>query len=240
MIRPVATRLQDLLREDPNRSSCSLIITGHSAGGALAALIYSHMLSQTVESELTYLRCFFKRVHCVTFGAPPISLLPLQKPEGRAYAKSLFFSFINEGDPVPRADRTYVLSLLELYARPAPDSPLNSLLLANNCSSTRINTIPTSAKQRAAVHWKVPTSTLSVAGRIVILRTAPSFNPRDERRSGGGTKSKNPAVVEACVTTDTELRTLVFGDPMMHTMDLYAQRIETLATNAVTAKVTTK
>ncbi|KAL1986130.1 hypothetical protein VTN96DRAFT_6782 [Rasamsonia emersonii] len=175
MVRPVARRLQELLRENPNRASCSLLITGHSAGGAVASLLYCHMLSlsQTVESELTHLRGFFKRVHCVTFGAPPVSLLPLETPRSPAYRKSCFFSFINEGDPVPRADRAYVLSLLELYASPAPGSPLAHLntLLSNNHSTTKLSAKPQNKKQPVA-RWKVPISSLSVAGRLVIFGRA--------------------------------------------------------------------
>lgn len=95
MIKPIAMRLRTLLEENPSRASCSLLITGHSAGGAVAALLFSHMLS-SVRSELSILTDCFKRVHCVTFGAPPVSLLPLSKPDSKRYQKSLFFSFMNE------------------------------------------------------------------------------------------------------------------------------------------------
>ncbi|KAK0636386.1 Alpha/Beta hydrolase protein [Bombardia bombarda] len=126
MIAPVAQRLRQLLEEDPGRASYSLLITGHSAGGAIAALLYSHMLStsKAAESELNILTGCFKRVHCITFGTPPVSLMPLTKPEDfdrrPQLRKSLFMSFINEGDPVARADKAYVKSLLELFAAPAP------------------------------------------------------------------------------------------------------------------------
>ena len=116
MIRPVAARLHSLLEEDPERSSCSLILTGHSAGGAVASLLYAHMIAQNVSSELKVLaQCKlthnmppegsaegiedFKRIHCFTFGAPPVSLLPLRKPDSREFQSSSFLSFINEGDP---------------------------------------------------------------------------------------------------------------------------------------------
>ena len=55
MIKPVATRLRSLLEENPARSSCSLLITGHSAGGAVASLLYAHMLAEQVRSELNIL-----------------------------------------------------------------------------------------------------------------------------------------------------------------------------------------
>ncbi|KAI0378187.1 alpha/beta-hydrolase [Hypomontagnella monticulosa] len=122
MIPPVAARLRNLLEEDPKRCSYSLLITGHSAGGAIASLLYSHMLSTSKDasSELNLLTGCFRRVHCITFGAPPVSLFPLQKPPKSDFKKFVFLTFINEGDPVARADKAYVKSLLELLLAPAP------------------------------------------------------------------------------------------------------------------------
>ncbi|KXH68236.1 vegetative cell wall protein gp1 [Colletotrichum salicis] len=73
MVKPVAARLRQLLEEDPGRAAYSLLITGHSAGGAVASLLYAHMLatSPRAGSELNALTGCFKRVHCVTFGTPP-------------------------------------------------------------------------------------------------------------------------------------------------------------------------
>jgi len=127
MVAPVAKRLRQLLEEDPSRTNCSLLITGHSAGGAVAALLYSHMLatSKSAMSELNTIAACFKRIHCITFGTPPVSLIPLAKPDDECrpqLKKSLFMSFLNEGDPVARADKAYVRSLLDLFAAPAPGS----------------------------------------------------------------------------------------------------------------------
>ncbi len=55
MIKPVAARLRGLLEEDPSRAGSSLLITGHSAGGAVASLLYAHMIGRTVQSELNVL-----------------------------------------------------------------------------------------------------------------------------------------------------------------------------------------
>lgn len=148
MVKPIAARLRGLLEENPSRASCSLVITGHSAGGAVASLLYAHMMatSSSARSELNILTGCFKRVHCVTFGAPPISLLPLGKPNDRRLQKSIFLSFVNEGDPVARAEKAYVLSLVQLLAAPAPK------------------------KTAFGQVWRVPEGTLCCAGRIVILR----------------------------------------------------------------------
>ena len=230
MIAPVAARLRSLLEGNPNRSSCSLLITGHSAGGAVASLLYAHMLAENVRSELNILTGCFKRIHCITFGTPPISLLPLTKPTSLRYKKNLFMSFINEGDPVPRADPAYVRSLLRLYASPSPGSgcalPLTGVKPCKRLAiRKRINSAP--ANTLKDFLWEVPPGTLSNAGRLVVLR---------------GTARAEMAVgeednVKAEITCDQELRGVVFGDPIMHMMKIYARRVEVLATRAVTGRM---
>ena len=231
MIKPVAARLRSLLEEDPSRASCDLVMTGHSAGGAVASLLFMHMLAATVRSELNTLTGCFKRIHCITFGTPPISLLPLQKSRAPRYQKSLFLSFINEGDPVPRADKAYIRSLLDLYASPAPGTNcINTLSTTTPAPKFKFNRLQrpkpckaVSAPELGGVHWPVPPSTLSNAGKLVVLRTP----------SGAG---DNDDDVKAEMTTDEQLREVVFGDPMMHMMTRYARRVEVLATRAVTGR----
>lgn len=222
MVAPVAARLRNLLEEDPSRMSYSLIFTGHSAGGAVASLLYLHLLSQSaVQSELTHLRGCFKHVHCVTFGAPPISLRPLQLSPSAQKSKSMFFAFVNEGDPVSRADKGYFLSLLDLYVSPAPGSLL---------------TLYDRKYKSAPVYWRTPRSHLALAGRLVLLR------PRDPSTGRpvvvapplpGGPPALPPREnVDAYGITEPELQGVVFGDPVMHFMDLYSRRIDALARDA--------
>jgi hypothetical protein len=237
MIAPVAERLRTLLQEDPSRGLASLLITGHSAGGAVAQLLYTHMTSEVAQSELTHLTSFFKRVHCVTFGAPPVSLFPLQHPTGRRHKKSLFFAFANEGDPVVRADRGIVKSLLKLYAVPAPSDPCKVICPIVNTvapglvpprikkkkSSYALNASgPGNANVTVYPPWKVPASTLSLGGRIILLRP---------RYGGRGHED-----LEICSVTDEMLRKVVYGDPMAHAMKLYWRRVELLATKAATGQ----
>lgn len=57
-------------------------------------------------------------------------------------------------------------------------------------------------------------------------------------RSGqGGGDGGGEEDLHAELTTDQQLRNVVFGDPMMHVMKLYCRRVEVLATKAVTARV---
>ncbi|KAI9768001.1 MAG: hypothetical protein M1840_005313 [Geoglossum simile] len=240
MVKPVALRLRNMLEENPNRTNCSLLITGHSAGGAVASLLYAHMMARGVNSEMNFLTCCFKRVHCITFGSPPVSLLPLQKPASPQYKKSHFLSFINEGDPVPRADKAYVRSLIDLYAAPAPGqtSLLPTLIptpkptlkpgkFFNKPKPTKAKPKPNKPAAPATVDnsgvvWKVPPALLSNAGKLVVLRS---------RQPGEGEQE-----IVACLTTDEQLRGVVFGDPVKHMMKLYASRIDSLAMNAILAK----
>ena len=245
MVRPIAARLRHLLQENPNRSSCSLLITGHSAGGAVASLLYSHMLSKTIKSELNTLTDCFKRVHCVTFGAPPVSLLPLQKPEtsDNRLRKCLFHSFMNEGDPVVRAEKSYVRNLIDLLACPDPGKAAQCHkctyvattvgVLQASMAKFDLSLKPqkTGSKPNGKVQnhthqklwWDVPPATLSNAGRLVVLRV-----PKGKKEADA---------VTASIVTDEQLRQVVFGDPIMHSMEVYRRRIEALAFRAVTGRL---
>lgn len=250
MIKPVAARLRHLLEEDPRRCQSSLLITGHSAGGAIAALLYSHMLavSKEAKSELNILTGCFKRIHCVTFGAPPVSLLPLKKSDVPHLEKSIFLSFINEGDPIARAEKAYLRSLIDLYSKPAPGSSrsqdargLKPRLASKSSSVLNLNhqdrpsapqhssSVPTTPKPV----WTVPTATLSNAGRLVLLRSVPGrVSPSDGRKQGKRKVRMNDGV-QARIVTDEQLRSVIWGHLHAHEMKLYARRIEVLATNAV-------
>ncbi|KAH8664578.1 Alpha/Beta hydrolase protein [Xylariales sp. PMI_506] len=272
MVKPVAARLRQLLEEDPGRCEYSLLITGHSAGGAVASLLYSHILSTSrkASSELNLLAGCFKRIHCINFGAPPVSIRPLVKPDRPELRKSLFLSFVNEGDPVARADKAYVKSLLELFATPTPVQlkvkskesssarPLTpppspgkkpgrgakserqrerekrtESTLAAKGSHKSSSDKPSSRTRPKKPVWEVPPSTLSNAGRIVVLRTG---NPKAKVKNKKTVEERLNEGVVAQLTSDEQLRGVIWGDPVCHVMRLYAGRIETLAVGAVTAK----
>ncbi|KAF1808529.1 alpha/beta-hydrolase [Eremomyces bilateralis CBS 781.70] len=184
--RHLTTLLDGILAADLSRQrdgrhrppKITLLLTGHSAGGAIASLLYAHLGTTTpaCTSPLRTLRSRFRRIHCITFGAPPITLLPLRKPSpppanGRDdtaasnpdWRSSLFFSFVNEGDPVARADPAVVRSLLKLYASSPPPQ--------------------TMAAAGSAPRWEVPPGMLSCAGRIVLLR---GYHPQKGGRAKKG------------------------------------------------------
>jgi hypothetical protein len=229
MVAPVAARLRQLVEQDPSRHTSSLLFTGHSAGGAVANLLYLHMLSTSTESELTILNGVFKRVHCVTFGVPPVSLLPLRNPTSAARNKNQFVSFINEGDPIARADFDYMKSLACLYTTPAPVAPTPTPSAGLRQKMSR-QALRGSGAQPSKSHvppvWPVPSATLSNAGRLVLLREVPGHRTK----------------VECVQTSDEQLRggssaiPVIFGDPVMHHMEVYERRIQNLAITLITGR----
>lgn len=164
----------------------------------------------------------------VTFGSPPVSLLPLQKPVGKKYEKYIFYSFINEGDPVVRMDnQNYLMSLARLIARPAPcprvatqvsgvGPSLREKLSRRRLGMTEKSTSATvsSPQPSQLPSWPVPPATLSNAGRLILLRE----KPHDLDRS-----------MEAVVLSDEQLRHVIFGDRDVHFMAMYKQRVDELA-----------
>lgn len=213
MVPSVAAYLRDLLTEDPNRASYSLTLTGHSAGGAVASLLYCHLLSTSVSSELKHLASFFGSIHCVTFGAPPVSIRPLFPTKSPESLESMFYAFINEGDPVPRAEKPYITSLLNLYMSPAPFSLGTS------------RTYPFVSRQNKPAIWRVPPATLHLAGNVVLLRHQPQ-DPLLNSPHGANTVQKDE--IEACQIPNEIMHDVIFGDPMKHWMGLYQERIEHL------------
>lgn len=191
MMPSVASHLQDMIRQQSlsqaSPPSYTLVIAGHSAGGAIAALLYSHMLSAS-SSPLSSLAGLFHRIHCITFGAPPLSLLPLTTH----YQKSMFLSFVNEGDAVTRAEMPYMRSLLDLLAAPAP---------------------------KRSRRWPIPENALCNAGKIVVLRQPGKRKDKMELVEG----------VEAVLCKESNLRGVVFGNPLCHLMDVYEERVNKLA-----------
>ncbi|KAK3707934.1 hypothetical protein LTR37_011786 [Vermiconidia calcicola] len=223
MVGPVAARLRELIEQSSSRRTCSLLFTGHSAGGAVASLLYMHMLSDVIKSDLTNLNGVFQRVHCITFGVPPMSLLPLQNPNGRRHQSNQFVSFVNEGDPIARADFAYMKSLVRLFATPAPEIRNPSAIsgLRKKISRQALKTsVSPPATRSAPPSWPVPTATLSNAGRLVLLRKKP----------------QQPSSVEAVCTSDNELRGILFGDHTMHAMKVYQERVHGLAAASVTGR----
>ncbi|WZH47930.1 Alpha/Beta hydrolase protein [Fusarium acuminatum] len=84
-----------------------VVFTGHSAGGAVAQLLYLHYISHPDLSESA-------RFSCVTFGAPPCLSSHVDLSLYQPSEKTLCVNIINEFDVVTRADKPYILSLVDI------------------------------------------------------------------------------------------------------------------------------
>jgi hypothetical protein len=215
MVSQVATQLQ----EHPATSERpSLLITGHSAGGAVASMLYSHMLSTSVQSELTALASQFSSINCVTFGAPPLSLTPLPK---RDHVSGVFLSFANEGDPVLRlSDAAYVKSLAKLMAvlPPAAAVPAKAKVVRRSRGTSVVREVVAAAPAvpwEELPLWPTPAPPLCNAGDVILLR-----DKEDGRAS-------------ASLVTREDLREVIFGDLAQHTVDVYMRRVKRLALAAM-------
>jgi hypothetical protein len=172
------------------------------------------------------------------------------KPDRPDLKNSVFLSFVNQGDPVVRADKAYVKSLLELLASPAPESlaqpreskshldlksksksrlNLKSDTKSSKSKSSTPNSTSSSSKKPT---WPVPPCSLSNAGRIVVLRSATS-SKNQQHRDRMPIQERLAEGVVANVCRDDQLRGVIWGDPAAHMMTLYAGRIDMLAVSAV-------
>ena len=212
MVAIAANEIRKLLQ--PGRR-CYLLFTGHSAGGAIASLLYVHMRSSSTSSQLTALAGRFRRIHCITFGTPPISILPLTKPRSAICEKDLFLTFVNEGDFVTRLDS---LAYVTSSCQPATLSFLkarkrNKFWKVVSFGELRLDGEILHAIRKPRVA-PTPEAALSVPGQLVLLR-----------QEGG----EDEGDIEAAWITDSDLRSAFFTQLKRHRMSLYRSRVEKLA-----------
>jgi hypothetical protein len=212
MVSQVATQIQ---QDSASSEQPTLLFTGHSAGGAVASMLYSHMLSVTVSSELTTLASQFSSINCVTFGAPPLSLTPLLK---REHGSGVFLSFTNEGDPVTRlSNGAYVKSLVKLLTASTPSNATiaPAIKVVRGSRGTRVirTTLPTApvTPWEELPLWPTPPAPLTNAGDVVLLRDMESGN------------------ASASQVTSEELSDVIFADLAQHTMGMYMRRVKDVA-----------
>jgi len=99
----------------------SLLITGHSAGGGVAGLISAHICANRPD-----ILDRFEAAHCVTFAAPPVLGSVRTGNDVQPASARFSLNIVNYGDIVPRADKAYIRSLLNLY-RERAESDVNEV-----------------------------------------------------------------------------------------------------------------
>lgn len=226
MVSHVATQLQQYTAL-PEGERPMLLFTGHSAGGAIAAMLYSHMVSTTIESDLTSLTNHFSQINCMTFGAPPVSQAPLLR---RDHTPGVFLAFANEGDLVLRtSNAAYFKSLAKLMTASPPPStapvvapaPVKVVRGSRGAAVYRqpVAALPPTPWEDLPL-WPTPAPSLTNAGDIILLR---------DRLENG--IAIGPATASSITSED--LRDVIFGDLAQHTSEMYLRRVRELALSAI-------
>ena len=223
MVGQVAAQLQ---QHPASSERPSLLFTGHSAGGAVAAMLYSHMLSTSVHSDLTALASQFPSINCVTFGGPPLSVTPLPR---RDHGSGVFLSFANEGDPVLRlSNAAYVKSLAKLMTVSPPSSvtsataaPPVKVVRRSRGTAVYRQTLPAPPPTpwEELPLWPTPPAPLTNAGDVILLR---------DKENGSAAASR---------VTPEDLSEVIFGDLVQHTIEMYMRRVKEVALAAMMGRM---
>ncbi|RYP15481.1 hypothetical protein DL765_005688 [Monosporascus sp. GIB2] len=144
-ILATVTKLKSQTPEAPE--DIDLLLTGHSAGGAMAQLFYVMAASESSRRAIATVAPNFRRVHCIVFGAPPITTIPIDPPTRDPFQSGIFLSIINEGDPVPLLQQDYFHALLEVFVLS-----------------------PEGLKKKYPHGFKVPDPVFRVSGPCIVLR----------------------------------------------------------------------
>jgi hypothetical protein len=119
-----------------------ILLTGHSAGGGVAALLYLRLrLTDAIGTLIKppLLRWIWMHfltlpdtpLHCITFGAPPVlapsDVLRVMPTTCPGQPRSTFLAFAVHGDIVVRADRPYIRKMIEIFGSSGAASSMPTL-----------------------------------------------------------------------------------------------------------------
>ncbi|KAL6400978.1 hypothetical protein AUP68_16698 [Ilyonectria robusta] len=184
----------------------NVVFTGHSAGGAVASLLFVHFANQpgTFQS--------FK-LSLVTFGSPPVTaddITPLVKKLPQV---GMVLSFVNELDMVTRADNAYIHSVLNLYRARFNLPPVARV-------ASQVSTEPAPAPG-IDVEWPLPPPSFYPVGDILLLRkNFPTLAPHLT-----GLFKEPPGCVKL---SSSEFGRLLFCDISVHKRKHYVERVKRL------------
>ncbi|KAL5371855.1 hypothetical protein PMIN06_012815 [Paraphaeosphaeria minitans] len=199
LISPLAVSLSAVER------GSTLLFTGHSAGAAIASLLYAHLKS-TKTSPLPETAAEFDAIHCIVFGAPPISTtpLPVHGDERSNHQGSLFLSLINDGDPIIEADMGYIA---KKYRWLKPFRP-HSLLIRRSWDNRAM-------EPGSGIAAKLGSRLFANSGTLFSMRVESATLPQISIR----------------VTDNKELDENGVTTWRVHRMEIYRKRIATLLAN---------
>ncbi|KAI9158138.1 Lipase class 3 [Paramyrothecium foliicola] len=213
---------------DPKLST--VVLTGHSAGGAVSSLLFLHLMSRTPAKFASL------KISLVTFGSAPVISSDLTEAIAKHSNVGFALAFVNEYDIVPRADRLYIRSLVNLYRSryglPSVAAGVRTGKDSDLVLSEPSSPATSSSDQQSSIlreNWDLPSPTYQVIGEIVVLqlRVSRASTSHDE----SGTRALPSANVRATKITHTEFGGLLFCDLGVHKRKTYLQRMEMLNTS---------
>jgi len=187
-----------------------VLFTGHSAGGAVASLLFTRLLHEAnPEDDIKY--------SLITFGAPPVTdidITPHLLKRQQAFQRpGMVLAIANEFDTVTRADRPYILSLVELH-RSVPKYSDSIATLAD----TFVDGISTNAIRKT---WPLPAPEYYPIGEVALLKLA-------TEESSESDEGAEP-VVKMYKISSAVLSGLVFCDIEVHRRVHYTKRVVMIA-----------
>ncbi|KAG7407445.1 hypothetical protein ACKAV7_012454 [Fusarium commune] len=196
-----------------------ILFTGHSAGGAVSQLLYLRHMSDQILSQSA-------RFSCVTFGAPPCLTQHVGLDMFQASTGTLCVNVINEFDVVTRADKPYILSLVDV-ARAMLDLPpkatiseletsegiVSAALEATRDEKRRLSDDSEDFPVKESNFWRFPQPLYHHVGPRIILLTRFVDNQMSLR---------------AVETSSSEFQKLLFCRVAVHGKRLYEERVGAL------------
>ncbi|KAF5544946.1 alpha beta-hydrolase [Fusarium phyllophilum] len=196
-----------------------ILFTGHSAGGAVSQLLYLHHISNKSLNQSA-------RFSCVTFGAPPCLTQHVDLDVFQPSSGTVCVNVINEFDVVTRADKPYILSLVNV-ARAMLDLPPKAAISEHETSEGIINAaLETTRDEKRRLSydsedfpvkesnfWRFPQPFFHHVGPRVILLTR---------------FVDNQMSLKAVEITSSEFQKLLFCRVAVHGKRFYEERIGAL------------
>ncbi|KAK0616945.1 Alpha/Beta hydrolase protein [Immersiella caudata] len=203
----------------------NIVFTGHSAGGAVASLVFLHFtFLENPPPQIAW-----TKLSLITFGSAPSTSRPLTALCKDRPNIGLTLAIVNEYDMIPRADGPYLRSVIDLYRS------RNGLPLVSADASSL--PIVEDADMKA---WPLPAPEYSLVGDIIVLRLKlmdASASNDDETFSQAETLTT--PTVNAVEVTHEEFSKLLFCDIGTHRRTTYLERMEMMGVQACGSWVTT-
>ncbi|KAH0561982.1 hypothetical protein GP486_003311 [Trichoglossum hirsutum] len=221
---PAVAKHIDALAE--NKSAVKhVLFTGHSAGGAVASLLFAKFLSL---APTQYPSLLFSSI---SFGAPPVTRPDLTHPILAAANRGLVLSIVNEYDLVPRADNDYVRSLVDLYRsiyslppiQDRPEQDPTPRLPRLSFDTRNANPAPDPRPS-----WPLPSPEYFHIGQIVVFKVKLAEPAADGGAGGGAASDADDLVLRAVTVAPNHFARLLFGSVSVHGRVCYRERVKML------------